>query len=183
MANDFSEGEQALLTVRILSKNGDYWKVRINSADIPAVEVTVHWMELSHTRETEVKLLKAEKHRAIAGASRQLPEGILPHQGSSGDFAAEECGRQAVTARFACLYLADGSTNETIWLYSKDNDDMGLDPWIELAGVGQYIRDEKGELSDDSFYIEYGRVGERRVNGDYRIYAQRKGLIARGFIK
>lgn len=167
MLNKFEVDEKALLDVRVISKSGDYCVVRINSSESPAIVATVHYMELT----------------PVAGNKPQIV-GIVPHyyvnaNDNPGAYAADQCGRQAVTVRFACESLTD----LPVWFYSKDADDMGMEPWVELQGVGQYVRDAQGNLTNDSFYIEYGRVGEKRVPGNFIIYAQRNQILARGFIK
>ena len=170
MLNKFEAGEKALLDVRVISKSGDYCKVRINSSESPAIVATVHYMELTPVCEKDATIQNMEQ------------VGIIPHtyvnaNDNPGAYAADLCERQAVTVRFAC----DNLTDLPVWFYSKDADDMGMDPWVQLQGIGQYVRDQNGNKTNDSFYIEYGRIGEKRVHADFIVYAQRRDLSSLGF--
>lgn len=81
-----------------------------------------------------------------------------------GQFAAEECNRQAVTVRWLFEHPdAQG------YIYSKDNDDLGLDPWRMIDGTDKSTRDER-------YFLDFGRASTRAVASDFVVYVSRKDV-------
>lgn len=85
-----------------------------------------------------------------------------------GQYAADRCGRQAVTA--AWLWAnpdVDG------YLYDKANDDMGLDPWTHIVGVDKVIKTGR-------IVLETGYSGERVVDPDHIVFVSKRSLVKAG---
>jgi hypothetical protein len=94
--------------------------------------------------------------------------GILPHKyvnasDDPGAYAADQCGRQAVTIEWAFAHLMD----ETLYVYR--NDSM-TDPWLTIdGGVDQ-------NLMTGKYILCYGRTGELPVPKGSRVFASKKAV-------
>lgn len=75
--------------------------------------------------------------------------------------------RKAVSVTFAWKNLCD----RTLWIYSAERDNLGLDPWTEITGVDKGL----GAL-DGKWMLDYGRTGQLIVDGDYQVFAQTRDL-------
>jgi hypothetical protein len=90
---------------------------------------------------------------------------ILPHDyfNATDDLAAYEADRikrQAVTVAYAVLKM-DGA--QSMWMYVGGSEE----PWIEIDAI-DYL------TAQNRFAIEYGKAGEKIVEGDFRIFVSRK---------
>jgi hypothetical protein len=101
-------------------------------------------------------------------------QGILPHKyvSASDDiaaYAADQCGRQAVTVEWAYEHLVD----ETLYVYMPDS---MTDPWLTIdAGVDRNFKTDTGRLSD-KFILCYGSAGEMSVAQGFRVFASKKAV-------
>ncbi len=110
--------------------------------------------------------------RQVVAVSVTAESGVLRHSyvNASDDIAAycaDQCGRQAVTVEFAFEKM---DADETFYLFSYDNNDAGLDPWITIDGG----IDPTGVPK--KYVLCHGRTGEFEVQNDTRIFADRKAV-------
>jgi hypothetical protein len=97
--------------------------------------------------------------------------GIIEHKyripsEQPGQYAAERCGRQAVTAKWLL-----GHPDATGYTFSAYAEDCGYDPWREIVGVDALCDGSK-------IILEFGRTGEKTVDPDFEVYVSRKALAA-----
>lgn len=70
--------------------------------------------------------------------------------------------RRSVEVRF---FYAKYDPDTTCWMFVPENARNGFDGWTLLTGVDR--------LSEtDTYVLEFGRVSERTVSGDYLIWVQ-----------
>lgn len=81
-----------------------------------------------------------------------------------GQYEAELCGRQAVTAR----WLFDHPDVQG-YLFHAESADMGLDGWRLIEGCDALLDGSK-------IIIWYGRTGEKPVDPDFVVYAPRTSV-------
>jgi hypothetical protein len=98
-------------------------------------------------------------------------DGVIKHtyvdaSDDPGAYAADQCGRQAVTAEWAFENLVD----ETLYIYLTDDahGDCGLDPWITIDAGMDYIH------SSRTYVLCYGSTGEIIVDPKFRVYASKR---------
>lgn len=73
-----------------------------------------------------------------------------------------ETGRIPVTAAYALH-----NPGNTYWLYSKDLDDLNLDPWKEVTGLDEW----QALVRAGMVIVEYNG-GERTVPQDHILFVQ-----------
>lgn len=100
-----------------------------------------------------------------------VEEGIIPHHfvNSSeqpGQCAAEQCDRQAVTARWLWEH-----PDLAAWMYVPRLGDT--ESWVEITGVDATV---KGPLM---IILNVGRTGERPVLPDTQLFVQNRDLLQR----
>lgn len=120
---------------------------------------------------TKSKMLEILNRRAVPGS------GIYLHQYkfASDDapaFLADECGYHGVETQFAAEKM---DADEIFYLFSYNNYDAGLDPWVKIDGG---IR----RLDADSpfgwkYTLHSKQVGELCVQNDTRIFASSKAIL------
>ena len=100
-------------------------------------------------------------------------DGILAHKyvDASDDLAAykaDQCGRQAVTAKFAWDNLCD----ETLYVYLTDDahGENGFDPWVTIDGG----MDKRTDC--EVCILCHGRTGEMLVDPNFRVFVSVKAL-------
>lgn len=102
-----------------------------------------------------------------------MTNGIIPHRyvnisDAPGQYAAEQTGRQAVTAKFLMEH-----PDMSGYIYYADQEGIG-EPWVLIDGIDA--------LCDGSqIILEFGRTGERHVNPDEPVFVSQKALIAAGY--
>jgi hypothetical protein len=76
-------------------------------------------------------------------------------------YEAEECNRTPVTAKWLLEHPdVDG------YIYLARNAELGLDPWLTIAGVDA--------LTDGSqIILEHGRTGEMKVHPDFIVFVSK----------
>jgi hypothetical protein len=115
--------------------------------------------------------MKNEETRTLL--NRRAGNGIYAHAyvDASDDIAAylaDECGRHGIETQFAFEKM---DADETFYLFSNDNYDAGLDPWITIEGIDK-------STTDNKFFLDYGRTGQFCVAHDTRIFASNKAVLA-----
>ena len=103
-----------------------------------------------------------------------IVDGIIQHQyvdasDDPGAYAADQCGRQAVTAAWAYEHLVD----ETLYVYLTDDahGEGGLDPWLTIDGGMDKLTDQ------ETYVLCYGRTGEMKVDPKFRVFASSKAVV------
>jgi hypothetical protein len=106
--------------------------------------------------------------------NRRADSGIFAHAyvDATDDIAAylaDECGRHGIETQFAFEKM---DADETFYLFSHENYDSGLDPWITIEGIDRSTTDK------NQFFLDYGRTGQFCVAHDTRIFASSKAVLA-----
>jgi len=118
--------------------------------------------------------MNRDEIRSLLNRRASPDGGILPHQyvDATDDIAAylaDECGRQAITTEFAFTKL---DADETVYLFSVENYESGLDPWVTIDGGIDRRTDDPSK-----FILCHGRTGEFCVANDTRIFASSKAVL------
>ena len=118
--------------------------------------------------------IKFAEEKGIPVEYREVGEqpGIIPHHYRNaleqpGQFDAELCKRQAVTAQFL-------HQHPDMQGYIFDPDAMRDSAWTMIGGVDALVDGSK-------IVLEYGRTGERQVDPTYQVFVGHADLIKAGY--
>ncbi len=95
-----------------------------------------------------------------------IPHNYINASEQPGQYDADQCGRQAVTAQW--LYE---HPDVFAFIYREENNDMCLDPWLVITGVDKNVGNE-------DIWLDYNSRGEMLVGPDYQVFVSKKDAAA-----